>query len=158
MFWGLSGTALPAVGKRNDHPSLLCAGAASHQVLCAVLGAQLKKDIKLLECVQRRVTKGVKDLQRKTYKEQLTSLVGKVIIPMQTLRRKGHISHLVYGGIRFIDYEMSVFFFTLKSCNFIYYFNKSSRTWRRTVYLKIPTSWSFKLNIWALHFLKGLES
>lgn len=108
MFWGPSGTASPAVGKRNDHPSLLC---ASHQVLCAVLGAQFKEDIKLLEHVQRRVTKGVKDLQRKTYKEQLTSLFGNVIIPTQRLGRKGHISHLVYGGICFIDYEMSVFFY-----------------------------------------------
>lgn len=36
----------------------LCAGAASPQVLCAALGAQLK------ERVQREVTKGVQDLQR----------------------------------------------------------------------------------------------
>lgn len=81
----------------------LCAGAASPQVLCAGLGAQLK------ERVQWEVIKGVKDLQRETYKEWLMSLIGKVIIPMPTLGRKDHILHLVYGGIHF-DYEMSVIF------------------------------------------------
>jgi len=34
---------------------------------------QFKKDIKLLECVQRRGTKVVKNYRGKTYEEQLTS-------------------------------------------------------------------------------------
>lgn len=44
---------------------------------CAVLGTQFKTDIKLLEYVQRGVTKAwkvVEDLQDKTYEEQLKSL------------------------------------------------------------------------------------
>lgn len=49
-------------------------------------------------------------------------------------------------------------FWILKSCNFIYYFHENFRTWRQIIYLKTSTSWSFQLNIWPMHFLKGLES
>ena len=43
--------------KRGDHPAAFSVGVASPRALCAVLGLQFKKDVKVLVCIQRRVRK-----------------------------------------------------------------------------------------------------
>ncbi|GAB0196064.1 hypothetical protein GRJ2_002071700 [Grus japonensis] len=60
--------------KRGDYPAIFSIGVASPGVLCAVLGPTIYKDVKGLECVQRRTTKLVTGLEGMSCEEQLRTL------------------------------------------------------------------------------------
>lgn len=150
VFWSPSSTAAPAGQEKWLSLFTLCWCSS-----CVCMSGSSIQLLELLECVQRKVTKGVKDLVRNTYKKQPTSLIGKNYSNTNTGKKTPYITFSLWRNSLWLWNVCD--FLTLKSSNFIYYFHKSFRTWRQTIYLKVSTSWSFKWNIWPLHFFKGLE-
>ena len=58
----------------GDRTPLLCPGGATSEVLCPLLGPSIKERRELLERVQRRAPKMIKDLEHLLYEEGLGHL------------------------------------------------------------------------------------